>query len=234
MPVGALCGPSRIMQNLAPLGGVYQAGTLSGNPVSLAAGIATLEVLSDGGAYKKLEDLGEAFDRKMKAEASDLPFLHYRRLGSVLWMHLAEGPVPRRADAIRPESADRFNRMHGLLLDRGIYLAPSAYEVTFFSTAHSRQEVEELAVQIAVLFIPPDDQITADATRACIRLNRHLSMARFSARTRIAQNLDGSRPGEGALLCGVSHGLASFVCTTGTAHWVYAPLWAAPPPRYDI
>ena len=149
MPVGALCGSKEIMQALAPLGGVYQAGTLSGNPVSLAAGIATLGLLASGDCYEKLESLGQTFDETLKKEAAELAFVNWRRLGSVLWLHLAEGEMPRTAAAINPESAERFNRMHPALLDRGIYLAPSAYEVTFLSTAHTTQEVHDLAVEIA-------------------------------------------------------------------------------------
>jgi glutamate-1-semialdehyde 2,1-aminomutase len=148
MPVGALAGPAETMQALAPLGNVYQAGTLSGNPVSLSAGIATLDMLSDGDAYARLESLGGAFDAAMKREGSDLPFLRWRRLGSVVWLHLANCDLPRRADVIDSRAAQRFNQIHGKLLDRGIYLAPSAYEVTFLSTAHTQEEVETLACEI--------------------------------------------------------------------------------------
>ncbi len=151
MPVGALCGPKKIMAALAPLGGVYQAGTLSGNPVSLAAGIATLEILADGGSYEKLESLGRQFDQPLRQDAGDLAYANWRRLGSVIWLYLAPGEIPRSAEGIADESAERFNKMHAPLLDRGIYLAPSAYEVTFLSTAHSPDEVTDLAKQIATL-----------------------------------------------------------------------------------
>jgi glutamate-1-semialdehyde 2,1-aminomutase len=151
MPVGAVAGSREIMQSLAPLGGVYQAGTLSGNPVSLAAGIATLELLSDEKVYEQLESLGQKLDVALEKAAGDLPFLKWRRLGSVFWLHLAEGDVPRRADRIRPESAERYNRIHPKLLDRGIYLAPSAYEVAFLSAAHTQEDAETLAREVAAL-----------------------------------------------------------------------------------
>jgi glutamate-1-semialdehyde 2,1-aminomutase len=149
MPVGALAGSRELMGNLAPLGGVYQAGTLSGNPVSLAAGIATLELLSDEKVYEQLEVLGRSLDAALEKAAGDIPFLKWRRLGSVFWFHLAAGEVPRSAERIRPESAERYARIHPRLLDRGIYLAPSAYEVAFLSAAHTQEEVESLAGELA-------------------------------------------------------------------------------------
>ena len=148
MPVGAVAGSRELMENLAPLGGVYQAGTLSGNPVSLAAGIATLDLLSDEKVYEQLESLGQSLDAALEKAAGGIQVLKWRRLGSVFWFHLANGEVPRSADRIRPASAERYNRIHPKLLDRGIYLAPSAYEVAFLSTAHTREEVETLAAEI--------------------------------------------------------------------------------------
>lgn len=148
MPVGAVAGPRDLMKHLAPEGGVYQAGTLSGNPVSLAAGIETIRRLSNPKSYTTLEALGERFDSVLAEYGSDLPILNWCRVGSILWMHLAEGELPRRADAIRPEAAERYNEMHRLLLDRGIYLAPSAYEVAFISLAHETDQIEMLAKAI--------------------------------------------------------------------------------------
>jgi glutamate-1-semialdehyde 2,1-aminomutase len=149
MPVGAVAGSRELMESLAPLGGVYQAGTLSGNPVSLAAGIATLELLSDEKVYEQLEVLGRSLDAALEKAAGDIPYLKWRRLGSVFWFHLAAGDVPRSAEQIRLESAERYNRIHKKLLDRGIYLAPSAYEVAFLSAAHTQEEVETLAGELA-------------------------------------------------------------------------------------
>ena len=152
MPVGALAGPRRIMEALAPLGGVYQAGTLSGNPVSLAAGIATLDILSGGEVYDQLEKLGATLDRALERAGSELAFLNWRRVGSIVWFHLAEGGVPRSAGAIQSVCVQRFNPAHARLLDRGIYLPPSAYEVLFLSAAHGEDEVRRLAGEFVDAF----------------------------------------------------------------------------------
>ncbi len=154
MPVGALAGPRDLMQQLAPVGGVYQAGTLSGNPISLAAGIATMDLLADGTAYTRLEVLGQRLDATLSDHAATRPWLRWRRAGSLIWFHLADVAVPRRADTIDDGAIARLNAIHGPMLDRGIYLPPSAYEVFFLSTAHSEAQVVELAdnlVQLADL-----------------------------------------------------------------------------------
>ena len=148
MPAAALVGPRATMENLAPLGGVYQAGTLSGNPVSLAAGIATLTQLAQGKVYDQLERLGATFDTAFAAAGAGLPFLRWRRAGSLVWMHLAEGEVPRRADTIKPDAVKRYNAIHAPLLDKGWYLPPSAYEVSFLCAAHTSDEVERLAKEV--------------------------------------------------------------------------------------
>jgi len=145
MPVGALAGPAKLMELLAPVGGVYQAGTLSGNPVSLSAGISTLRELKSGATYSQLDELGRSFDAAAAQAANDLPWFKWRRVGSVIWLHLDATEVPRRADVISKTAVLRFNAMHGPLLEQGIYLPPSAYEVLFLSAAHSRSEVETLA-----------------------------------------------------------------------------------------
>ena len=151
MPVGALAGSREIMQSLAPLGGVYQAGTLSGNPVSLAAGQATLDLLADGQVYRRLERLGQVFDSAMARAAAELPLLRWRRIGSLIWLHLADQPLPRSASGIDADAIERLNAMHGPLLERGIYLPPSAYELLFLSAAHSDQQVRVLAETLAEL-----------------------------------------------------------------------------------
>ncbi len=145
MPVGAYGGRRDLMEQLAPLGPVYQAGTLSGNPVAMAAGIATLrELLAGGGeAYRRLEALGarlaggleEIFRRHGKA-------WRVARAGSILWLSLQEGEPPRRYEDISPGAPEIYARLHRSLLDRGIALAPSAYEVIFVSTAHHEEVVD--------------------------------------------------------------------------------------------
>ena len=145
LPVGALVGPTALLQALAPLGGVYQAGTLSGNPVGMAAGVATLDQLADGQAYEHLESLGRGLDAALTAAAQGDARLQWRRVGSLVWPYLHSSPVPRRADCIQDAAVARFRRVHGPLLDAGFYLPPSAYEVWFLSTATPAAALRELA-----------------------------------------------------------------------------------------
>jgi glutamate-1-semialdehyde 2,1-aminomutase len=135
MPVGALAARREIMETLAPAGPVYQAGTLSGNPVAVAAGIATLGKLDGTRPYESLDGLGRIFQDGLPSRDMCV------RAGSILWLNLAGGPAPRRAEEIPGESADRFNALYWKLLDGGFYVPPSAYEVMFLSTAHGEREV---------------------------------------------------------------------------------------------
>jgi len=155
MPVGALAGPAKIMDQLAPLGPVYQAGTLSGNPVAMAAGAATLKVLAEENVYEHLESLGQTFDAvlaKAKANAGvQLDWLHWKRLGSIIWLHCADGDLPRRSDRVSAEAVERFNKIHPSLLERGYYLPPSGWEVMFLSHAHTPDQVTGLAETLADL-----------------------------------------------------------------------------------
>jgi glutamate-1-semialdehyde 2,1-aminomutase len=146
MPVGAYGGKREYMEQLAPLGPVYQAGTLSGNPVAMAAGVATLrELLADGGhAWTRLDALGKRLAtgiRKVFAD-NDLPWSVVRR-GSILWLALQDGAPPVTAECIAPDAAGRYAKLHSALIERGVYLAPSAYEVMFVSTAHDETVIDE-------------------------------------------------------------------------------------------
>ncbi len=145
MPVGAVVGPKDHMENLAPLGKVYQAGTLSGNPVAMAAGKATLDQLEDGSVYTHLENLGKVFDETLEAAKSDLPFLNWRRLGSLIWVYFEEGEVPRRADKIPSRPIERFNAIYHEMLQAGYYLPPSGYELWFLCRSHTADEIRSLA-----------------------------------------------------------------------------------------
>jgi glutamate-1-semialdehyde 2,1-aminomutase len=147
MPVGAYGGRRQIMEQVAPLGPVYQAGTLSGNPVAMAAGLATLEVLEETGGWQLLEERGAAFAEAVAPALAGKGSLV--RLGSIFWFYLDPGAPPRRYDTIAPQAAQRYRAFHRALLERGVYLAPSAYEVGFLSTAHSDQELERAAAAIA-------------------------------------------------------------------------------------
>lgn len=139
MPVGAFGGRRDIMDHVAPLGSVYQAGTLSGNPVAMAAGLATLRVLERENGWEKLEKRGQELEKALN------PILSGRgqlvRVGSIFWLYLDSSPAPRRFDAIAPQAAERYRQVHRALLERGVYLAPSAYEVGFLSLAHTGEDV---------------------------------------------------------------------------------------------
>ena len=143
MPIGAIVGPRQFMEKLAPTGPVYQAGTLSGNPVSVAAGCTTLAALEDGTAYARLESLGAQFEAHIKSAAPS--GLTVQRQGSILWPYLSSNPLPSRADQIDDGIPDRYRHVHQRMLQCGIYLPPSAYEVWFLSLAHTPEDIDVLA-----------------------------------------------------------------------------------------
>ena len=153
LPVGAFGGRADVMQRLAPLGDVYQAGTLSGNPVAMAAGLATLEVLEREDGWARLEALGRALEERA-APILDAAAARFVRTGSIFWLALAAGPPPRRADALDPGSAARYAPLFHGLLARGIALAPSAFEVGFLSLAHTEADLDRLAAALSEL-LPP-------------------------------------------------------------------------------
>ena len=149
MPLGAVVGPPELMDLLAPEGAVYQAGTLSGNPLSMAAGIAALRSLRDDPPYERLERLGAEPSAAIAGIGRD--DVQLQRVGSIAWLYLAAGELPRRADGIDPAAVERFGALHRPLLERGHYLPPSAYEVLFLSTAHSTAQVEALVADLGAL-----------------------------------------------------------------------------------
>jgi glutamate-1-semialdehyde 2,1-aminomutase len=141
LPVGAFGGGAEIMDWLAPVGPVYQAGTLSGNPVAMAAGIAALEELVASDAYTKLEQLGAALEAGIKnaAKSAGVP-VQFNRCGSMFCGYFTSEPVHNVADAMKSDR-ERFKRyFHGMLAE-GIYLAPSQFEAGFLSTAHSDADI---------------------------------------------------------------------------------------------
>lgn len=143
LPVGAFGGRAPIMDCLVPLGPVYQAGTLSGNPLAMAAGIATLEELSKGNAYVKLEESGAALESGMKeaARAASVP-VQFNRIGSMFCGYFTDQPVHNLADAMTSDR-DRFAKYFHGMLGQGIYIAPSQFEAGFISTAHSAEDIEK-------------------------------------------------------------------------------------------
>ena len=149
LPVGAFGGRADILAHLAPGGDVYQAGTLSGNPVAMAAGRATLEVLESEDGWRRLEQLGAELEARLKPVLAATPApMQLVRSGSIFWLAL-QADAPRRADAIDPGAAERYRELFHGLLERGISLAPSAYEVGFLSLAHDSADLERLAAALA-------------------------------------------------------------------------------------
>lgn len=145
LPVGAYGGRRDLMEQMAPLGPVYQAGTLSGNPLAMAAGIATLELLREPGMYERLEALGAQLAEEMTraAEAAGVP-LTVNRVGSMLTGFFTEGPVTDYASATAADTT-RYARFHQAMLARGVYLAPSQFEAAFVSLAHTAEDLEQTA-----------------------------------------------------------------------------------------
>ena len=142
LPVGAFGGRAEIMDCLAPLGPVYQAGTLSGNPLAMAAGIAALELLKDGTAYEQLEALGAQWEAGCRAAAKSAKVpVQFNRCGSMFCAYFTEQPVHNVGDALRSDRA-RFAKFFHAMLESGIYLAPSQFEAGFISTAHTAEDIE--------------------------------------------------------------------------------------------
>jgi glutamate-1-semialdehyde 2,1-aminomutase len=146
MPVGAFAGPRRIMARLAPDGDTYQAGTLSGNPVAMASGIATLDVLVAENGWEKLEALGAQLERLLQPVLREAPFpMHLVRVGSLFWLSLHESGAPRTAATLSQQAVGRFAALFHAMLAEGIYLPPSAYEACFLSLAHTAADLERVA-----------------------------------------------------------------------------------------
>jgi len=142
LPVGAFGGRRDLMQRLSPVGPVYQAGTLSGNPLAMAAGIATLDALAEPDAYDRLERGGSRLADGLTRAARDVGVAaRVQRVGSMLSLFFADGPVTDYASARRSDG-ERFGRFHGGMLARGVYLPPSRFEAWFVSLAHTEEDIE--------------------------------------------------------------------------------------------
>ena len=155
LPVGAYGGRADIMALAAPEGPVYQAGTLSGNPLAAAAGIAALSELGRPGTYEKLEERGaelEAAIRRALADAEG-PF-SVARVGSMLCVFFRGAPVRNYDDALQCDTK-KFGRFHRAALERGVYLPPAQFEAFFLSTAHTSEDIDatEKALREAALEI---------------------------------------------------------------------------------
>ena len=142
LPVGAYGASRAIMENVSPLGGVYQAGTLSGNPLAVSAGLATLASLRTSGVYERLERLGAVAEAGLTdaARKAGVP-LTINRVGSMLTAFFCEGPVTDYASARRADTK-RYATFFHRMLERGVYLAPSQFEAAFVSLAHADADLE--------------------------------------------------------------------------------------------
>ena len=152
LPVGAFGGRRDIMAQLAPLGGVYQAGTLSGNPVAVAAGLKTLELISQPGFYERLSKTTTSFTDGIQAAARSTGVtLSATSLGGMFGLFFAP-TVPKNFADVMQSDRDRFNLFFHAMLRRGIYLAPSAFEAGFVSGAHSDADIAETVAAAAAAF----------------------------------------------------------------------------------
>ncbi len=144
MPVGAYGASAELMSHISPDGGVYQAGTLSGNPVAMAAGIAQLTELRGNGFYKNLNQKTEEFVEAVQRYATAKNYkVKLFNVGSIFWFAFTNQSVIRSAGDIDHNSMDLYKIFHRELLNRGVYLGPSGYEVGFVSAAHNKTELEK-------------------------------------------------------------------------------------------
>ena len=142
MPVGAYGGKEEIMRHIAPEGDVYQAGTLSGNPLAVSAGIAALKALTEPGVYEQLESrasqLADGLQDATERHAIDA---FHSRVGSMLMLFFTDAEVTN-ADGARTSDTERYSRYFGELLERGVYVAPSQFEAGFVSLTHSEADID--------------------------------------------------------------------------------------------
>jgi glutamate-1-semialdehyde 2,1-aminomutase len=149
LPVGAFGGRADLMGQLAPLGPVYQAGTLSGNPLALAAGLAQLKEMERINGWALLEKLGAQMEEAMRDAIKGKP-LTFKRIGSMFCLYFTEGPVLNLTDAKRSDTA-AFARYFHTALSNGIYFAPSQFEAGFLSTAHSAEKLEQTSKIVSAI-----------------------------------------------------------------------------------
>jgi glutamate-1-semialdehyde 2,1-aminomutase len=145
LPVGAFGGRAEIMDQLSPSGPVYQAGTLSGNPIAMAAGLAQLRELERIDGWKLLDKSGEQFEALARDAINSAKIdVTFHRLGSMFCLFFAAAPIIDLAGAQRSD-LKRFRRFFHGCLKRGIYFAPSQFETGFISTAHMSDDIEHTA-----------------------------------------------------------------------------------------
>ena len=150
--MGAYGGRQDLMEQMAPVGPVYQAGTLSGNPLAVAAGLATLKILREPGTYEKLEEKGRALEEQTLtlARQAGLP-LCLNRVGSMFTLFFTDAPV---TDLVGAQTSDtrRFQRFFQEMLAQGVYLPPSQFEAWFLSLAHSPEDLQRTLAALGQAF----------------------------------------------------------------------------------
>ncbi len=151
-PVGAYATRGDIMAHVSPLGGVYQAGTLSGNPVAMAAGLATLQKTGKPGFYEDLERKGARLQAGLEKAAADAGVTAtVVRQGSLFWT-VFQAEAPRAVEAVDGSKMETYGRLHRGLIERGVYLAPSGWEVGFVSAAHTDTDIDTTVAAVAETF----------------------------------------------------------------------------------
>jgi len=154
LPVGAVGGRRDIMEQLAPLGPVYQAGTLSGNPVAVAAGLATLKLVEEKDFQSKIEATTQSLVQGLIAEARKAKVVFSAQsIGSMFGLYFRAAP-PRSFAEVMQCDRERFNRFFHAMLENGVYLAPSAYEAGFVSSAHGEEEIAATLAAARSAFTP--------------------------------------------------------------------------------
>ena len=166
-PVGAYGASKEIMDYIAPVGPVYQAGTLSANPVAMAAGLAALEQCLEPGFYERMAERTHHMAGSIEAYAREQGYpLHVPHIGSIFWLAFGNDRI-ERADQIDPANMQYFKTIHHELLQTGVYLGPSGYEVGFVSSAHTEVDLQEAIAKICaamdVAFAAVDEPTPAEA-----------------------------------------------------------------------
>ena len=148
MPIGAYGASRKLMELVSPLGPMYQAGTLSGNPVAVAAGRATLSVLRNSSIYDDLEERTSEFEAGVRAAADkhNVP-ITFNRVGSMWTLFFNEGPVTDFESADKSDR-EKFGRFFHLMLGEGVYLPPSQLEAAFFSAAHAKKDISQMIERV--------------------------------------------------------------------------------------
>lgn len=149
MPVGAFGGRADVMNVLSPVGPVYQAGTLSGNPVAMVAGLTTLQKLADGKIHADLENKTRRFVEGLFSKLGDEQ-INSASMASIFWITF-QRHLPRSAASIESDGIARYNQLHDSILCHGLYLPPSGYEVCFVSAAHTEKMLDQAADTLAAV-----------------------------------------------------------------------------------